>query len=152
MSISVISVRTGSTGSSQNSASSNSATMSTRPCDIEDSFRGNLPRRLGRLIGRDEELDTIGDALATYPVVTLVGPGGIGKTRLAVAAARRAEVGGDAWLIELAEISSSSDVPRVVADTLGLTERPGATLTESIVAAARVPSSAPRPGQLRTRH
>lgn len=106
-----------------------------RPLRIEDSFRGNLPRRLGRVIGRDDELNAIGGALATYPVVTLVGPGGIGKTRLAVAAARRAEVGGDAWLIEFAEISSSSDVPRVVADTLGLTERPGATLTESIVAA-----------------
>ena len=102
---------------------------------IEDQFRGNLPRRLGRLIGRDNELEEIRAALNTYPVVTLVGPGGVGKTRLAVATARLAEVGGDAWLIELADFSSSDHVPRVVADTLGIVERRQETLTESIVEA-----------------
>ena len=50
---------------------------------------GNLPRRLGRLIGRDQDLDVIASALAQSPVVTLVGPGGIGKTRLALAAAQQ---------------------------------------------------------------
>ena len=48
---------------------------------------GNIPRRLGRLIGREQDLDVIAGALAQSPVVTLVGPGGIGKTRLALAAA-----------------------------------------------------------------
>ena len=48
---------------------------------------GNIPRRLGRLIGRDQDLDVIASALAQSPVVTLVGPGGIGKTRLALTAA-----------------------------------------------------------------
>lgn len=104
---------------------------------IEDLFRGNLPRRLGRLIGRDQELDTIVDALANYPVVTLVGPGGIGKTRLALAAAELAAVGGDAWLIDLAEIDSLDQVPRAVADTLDAAERPDVTLVRSIVDALR---------------
>ena len=98
---------------------------------------GNIPRRLGRLIGRDQDLDVIVRALAQSPVVTLVGPGGIGKTRLALAAAQQlADLGrSGAWLIDLASITSSSDVPRVVADTLGVKEHPGRTLTQSMVAA-----------------
>ena len=69
--------------------------------------------------------------------MTLVGPGGIGKTRLALAAAQRADVDvrGGAWLIELAGIGSSSEVPRAVAGVLDVKESLGRTLTESIVAA-----------------
>ena len=103
------------------------------PLRIENRFQGNLPRRLGRLIGHDAELQAIEAALPKYPLVTLVGPGGIGKTRLAVAARRQADVGGDAWLIELAQIGSSDHVARAVADTLRVAERPGETLTRSIV-------------------
>ena len=102
----------------------------------EDSRRGNLPRRFGRLIGRDDILDVIAMALASAPVVTLVGPGGIGKTRLALAAARIAEVDlGGAWLVELADIASSADVPRAVADVLDVKEISGRSLTRSIVTA-----------------
>ena len=69
--------------------------------------------------------------------MTLVGPGGIGKTRLALAAAQRADVDarGGAWLIELAGNGSSSEVPRAVAGVLDVKESLGRTLTESIVAA-----------------
>ena len=103
------------------------------PLRIEDRFQGNLPRRLGRLIGRDDEMKAIRGAFSTYPLVTLVGPGGIGKTRLAIAAARQAQVGGDAWLIELAEVSSADQVARAVADTLNVSEVAGEPLTHSIV-------------------
>jgi predicted ATPase len=96
---------------------------------------GNLPTRMGRVIGREQELTVIGEALSRYPVVTLVGPGGIGKTRLALMAARIAARtrGWGAWLIELAGLTSSDDVPRAVADTLGVMAQPGRTLTRSIV-------------------
>ncbi|MEO3860289.1 BTAD domain-containing putative transcriptional regulator [Acrocarpospora sp. B8E8] len=96
---------------------------------------GNLPVRLGRLIGRDEDLGVVAGALAESPVVTLVGPGGIGKTRLALAAAQLSD--GAAWLVELADIASPGDVPRLVADTLEVKESSGRTLTQSIVAALR---------------
>jgi len=97
---------------------------------------GNIPPRLGRLIGRDQDLDVIDRALTQSPVVTLVGPGGIGKTRLALATAQVSDLGRTgAWLIELASITSSSDVLRAVADALGVKEHPGRTLTRSIVVA-----------------
>ncbi|MBW3606038.1 MAG: winged helix-turn-helix domain-containing protein [Actinobacteria bacterium] len=103
------------------------------------SRRGNLPRRLGRLVGRDAELDVVALAMEASPVVTLVGPGGVGKTTLALAAARRSEADDPrrVWLVELAEIASSDHVPNVVAETLGITGGAGRTLTDSIVAALR---------------
>ena len=106
------------------------------PLRTEDRRQGNLPRRLGRLVGRDAELGVVADALARSPIVTLVGPGGIGKTRLALTAARRFEVDrtGGAWLIGLAEIAVSSDVVRAVADVLDVQDSPGRTLTQSVVA------------------
>lgn len=104
---------------------------------VADLYRGNLPHRLGRLIGRERELNTIVDALAHYPVVTLVGPGGIGKTRLALAAAEVAAVGGDAWLIDLAEIDSPHQAPRALAETLNVAERKGASLAHSIIETLR---------------
>ena len=91
----------------------------------------------GCLIGREQDLDVIVSALAQSPVVTLIGPGGIGKTQLALTAAQQlADLGrSGAWLIELTTITSSSDVPRVVADTLGVKEHPGRTLAQSLAAA-----------------
>ena len=93
----------------------------------------------GCLIGREQDLDVIVSALAQSPVVTLIGPGGIGKTRLALTAAQQlADLGrSGAWLIELTTITSSSDVPRVVADTLGVKEHPGRTLAQSAALQSR---------------
>ena len=92
----------------------------------DDSRRGNLPRRAGQLYGRDDILDGIAHAMAASPVVTLVGPGGIGKTRLARAAAHLAAIDlpGGAWMVELADIAASSDVARAVAEVLDITHRP----------------------------
>ena len=109
------------------------------PLRTESSRRGNLPRRLGRLVGREAELEAVAAALEASPVVTLVGPGGIGKTALGLASARRAEVDEPrrVWLVELAEIAQPDDVPQAVAETLGVTGGGGRTLTESVVAALR---------------
>ncbi|NYT96243.1 BTAD domain-containing putative transcriptional regulator [Salinispora sp. H7-4] len=92
-----------------------------------------LPRRAVRLLGRDAALDRIGRALVESPVVTLVGPGGIGKTALAVAAAQRARLEHGAWLVDLTEITTDEDVPQAVAAAVRVEEGPGRSLSESIV-------------------
>ena len=106
------------------------------PLRTETSRLGSLPVRLDRLIGREEDLTAVSEAMERSPIVTLVGPGGIGKTTLALAAAATFAVDhvSEARLIELANIASTSDVPRAVADTLEVTERTGRTLTQVIVA------------------
>ncbi|HVM14171.1 MAG TPA: BTAD domain-containing putative transcriptional regulator, partial [Egibacteraceae bacterium] len=113
---------------------------------------GDLPAPLGRLIGRDAELAVVADALTRSRVVTLVGPGGIGKTRLALAAGRAAVHGAvtassaagkagavsadvPAVFVDLAQIAASAAVPRIVADALDVREQAGRTLTGAIVAA-----------------
>lgn len=100
--------------------------------------RGNLSSRHYRLIGRAGELDAIATALATSAVTTLLGPGGIGKTRLGVASAQLWDSGrGEAWFVELAEVPASTDVARAMAELMGVAESPGRTVTESVVTALR---------------
>lgn len=87
--------------------------------------RGNLRAALTTFVGRDEDLRRLTGLLAGNRLVTLLGPGGAGKTRLAsVAAGRLADgVPGGAWLVELAPITDPADVPRAVLDTLGRRDR-----------------------------
>ncbi len=102
----------------------------------EDRREGNLPRRLDRMVGREDELGRVREALASHRVVALVGPGGIGKTSLALRAARE-RAAKDGWLVELATTDDAKDVPRAVAEVLGVTERHGSSLSRSIVDSLR---------------
>jgi predicted ATPase/DNA-binding winged helix-turn-helix (wHTH) protein len=84
--------------------------------------RGNLPAAMSPLFGRDADIDSVVAALDHSPLVTLCGAGGIGKTSLAAAVARRvsARFPGGAWIVELAATRDPALVPAVVAQTLGL--------------------------------
>ncbi|WP_059009174.1 BTAD domain-containing putative transcriptional regulator [Streptomyces specialis] len=81
--------------------------------------RTNLPAPLSDLIGRDDALAAAGSALASARLVTLTGPGGVGKTRLALAVAERAAAGGEfpdgVWLVELAAVTDKEVVDAVAA-------------------------------------
>ncbi|TYB58876.1 AfsR/SARP family transcriptional regulator [Nonomuraea sp. PA05] len=68
--------------------------------------RSNLPARLTRFVGRREDLDRVRGSLAEARLVTLVGPGGAGKTRLALEAAAGLAVRDGVWLVELASAAS----------------------------------------------
>jgi predicted ATPase/DNA-binding SARP family transcriptional activator len=84
--------------------------------------RGVLPQTLSSFVGRNRELNQIEETLADNRLVTLSGPGGVGKTRLAVEAATRAQhrFAGGAWLVDLAEITTPDQVPSAVALALGI--------------------------------
>jgi predicted ATPase len=84
--------------------------------------RSNLPAQLTSFVGRDEDLAAVSAALRRGRLVTLVGAGGAGKTRLAVEAAARAVEHSDVWLVELAPVTDPADVPHAVATTLGVRE------------------------------
>lgn len=77
-----------------------------------------LPIRTPRVLGRDSEIDAIRLELSGSQLVSVVGPGGIGKTTVAIAAAR--EYGEGVAFIDLATISDCQFIPAVIASALGL--------------------------------
>jgi predicted ATPase/DNA-binding SARP family transcriptional activator len=79
-----------------------------------------LPARLTSFVGRQAELREVTGRLADNRLVTLVGPGGAGKTRLATEIA--ANLGGTTWFVELARVGESADVATAVLGALGLRE------------------------------
>ncbi len=83
---------------------------------------GNLPPAAAAGIGRDDDLADVVDALGRHRLVTILGPGGIGKTRLALDVAHQLEPpAGGVWLIRLDGVDASTDLFQVVGETLHVT-------------------------------
>ncbi|MEV0378815.1 BTAD domain-containing putative transcriptional regulator [Nonomuraea sp. NPDC050643] len=83
--------------------------------------KGNVRAPRSSFIGREAELEQLAGLLGRARLVTLAGPGGAGKTRLATEAALR--LGGEeTWMVELASVSEPGEVAGAVLDTLGLRE------------------------------
>ena len=84
--------------------------------------RSNLPSQLADLYGREAEVEAVGSLLRTRRLVTIAGAGGIGKTRVAQAAAHaaRAEFADGVWWVDLAAIADHSLVPMAVARALSM--------------------------------
>src|SRR5437588_1321016 len=85
----------------------------------------NLPLAMTRMIGREEAVATLVSRLSRQRLVTVVGPGGIGKTTVALAVAERmiADYEDGVWLVDLAPLSDPRLVPSAVATVLGLEVR-----------------------------
>lgn len=100
-----------------------------------DSYPNNLPILLSSFIGRGYEIETAGHLLHTGRLLTLTGPGGTGKTRLALQlAAQNIERFEDGvWMVDLASIVQEVDVARAVADAIGVQEVPGLPILRTIV-------------------
>jgi len=83
---------------------------------------GNLPLRVTSFVGRDREVARTVDVLRRARLVTLAGPGGAGKTALAIEAARAAGAAfrDGVWLVRLAAVTDGELLAHTVADALGV--------------------------------
>lgn len=90
------------------------------------SFQHNLPHPLKSFIGRNDELKKINNLIANHRLVTVTGPGGVGKTNLCLQSGRLLLESFDhgVWIIELASIITPALLPQTAANTLGLSEFP----------------------------
>ncbi len=108
-----------------------------QPARPEGAAPTNLTAAASNLIGRAGSLAEVTDLLAVHRLVTLIGAGGIGKTRLGLEVAR-GQLAGHAdgvWVIELAPLSDPALVPVAVAMALGLTLPAGAESSEQLASA-----------------
>jgi len=96
---------------------------------------GNLPLPVSSFIGREQELEQTAAALAQARLVTLTGPGGVGKTRLALQAAAQAapRFADGAWLCELAPVRDPAGVDDTVAAVFSVTARAGQSTCDALV-------------------
>ncbi|GIF21028.1 putative ATPase/DNA-binding SARP family transcriptional activator [Actinoplanes tereljensis] len=98
--------------------------------------KGNLPAEVSSFVGRENDVKAVCALLANHRLVTLLGPGGNGKTRLSVEVGSR--VPGEVWRVELAPVTDPAEVPHAVQTALRLRgqvligpTRPGPALSAS---------------------
>ena len=93
-----------------------------------------FPAELTSFVGRDDQVREVAGLLAEHRLVTVTGPGGMGKTRLAsrVAPAVAGGFADRAWLAELAPVSDPAQVAAVVAAVLAVREQPGVPAAEAL--------------------
>src|SRR5829696_3502634 len=98
--------------------------------------QNNLPLQLTSFVGREREVADLEERLAGEArLLTLIGPGGCGKTRLALSAASRLAAGFEdgVWWVDLAPLSDPDLVAQAVAQALGVREAPGRSPTEAVL-------------------
>ena len=100
----------------------------------EQTPKTNLPVPLTSFVGREREIEEVKHLLSTTRLLTLLGSGGIGKTRLAIQAS--SDLTGSyrdgVWWVELGPLTDSALVPQAVAHALGVRESFSKSLTESL--------------------
>ncbi len=110
---------------------------STRPPkrDADRAARGNIPFEVDAFVGRTKELERIGTALGDHSLVTLVGAGGAGKTRLALRIASRLDAhhAHGAWVVELASVRRPDDIAATIAAALRADEHPPGDPTDTVL-------------------
>ena len=105
---------------------------------LPDRTAGNLPSLSVELVGRELELTAIGDLLARERLVEIVGPGGIGKTAIALATGRRLTPTAGVWLARLESATTADDVLDSVIAALRVTGGEAALLERLRAAAPAV--------------
>ena len=100
---------------------------------------GNLPASLSTFVGRRRELAAAKRALAGARLLTLTGPGGVGKTRVALRVAEevRRSFRDGVWLVEAADLDAGHLLPHAVLAALRLRDQPGQPGEDQLVAVLR---------------
>ena len=105
------------------------------PATASPTVPRRLPAPLSRLIGREAEIAAVRDALGIARLLTLIGMGGIGKTRLALAVAEAAEdFPGGLWFIDLAPLTEGAAVSPAIAAALEVAAQAGQTTGDALLA------------------
>ena len=96
------------------------------PLRTLDNLPNNLPTQLTSFVGREKELADVRHLFQNTRLLTLIGPGGTGKTRLSLEAASEVldQYPNGVWFVELAPILDHSLVPRTTAMAIGLRDEP----------------------------
>lgn len=94
---------------------------------------GSLPQIDDDLVGRAREIAAVLDAIAAHPVVSIVGVGGMGKTRLALESAAAVDLPDGAWWCDLTAATNASAVPATVLAAIGARQSAGRSAVESVV-------------------
>ena len=94
----------------------------------------HLPRPLTSFVGREEERAALAAALAEHRLVTAVGPGGVGKTRLALAVAAdiAPRFADGAWSVDLVPVPDASMIAPAIGEALGIGEHRGRSAEETV--------------------
>lgn len=110
------------------------AVVASLPQAAPAQTRRHLPVPLSDLIGRSDEIVEILDLLKRRRLISVIGPGGIGKTRIAIAVAERAlsRFAQGVWFVDLAPISDPSLAIHATARALGITEEQRRPLNETL--------------------
>ncbi len=96
---------------------------------------GRIPRTLTQLIGRGELISEVQSCLETAALVTLLGTGGVGKTRLAIQVAEEWACSSEVCFVELASISDPHSLATEVVRKMGVRDESGKSIEESVAAA-----------------
>src|SRR5687768_4699246 len=115
-------------------AASATAGTTRRRRGSDPAARNNLPVQLTSFVGREREIAEVTHLLGATRLLTLVGAGGVGKTRLAlrVAADAAGPYPDGAWLAELASLTDPELVASAVASAVGVREAPGRPLATAL--------------------
>ncbi len=110
-------------------------TAPENPINSLDTLLNNLPPQFTSFVGRERETELLGQGLSRERHVTITGPGGVGKTRLAlqVAAAIMHRYDDGAWFIPLEGLSSPEQIPQAVASAIGLLSELEESQSESLL-------------------
>ena len=104
------------------------------PLKTPETIHHNLPAQLTSFVGREQEIVKARETLASTRILTFIGPGGTGKTRLSlrVAAEQIPEFKDGVWLVELAQLADATYILSTIASTFHLRELQGIPLIDTV--------------------